>query len=161
MGFRDVEKFFVWDPANKRFKIQAWRREILPSWMYFTENDLVGDKVILGAAQAPPVHYVQPYYSLEGADANLGTPFLARGIVFEDSVDGTAAASNQPLSKTLNCAYAGFRDLLRLVSGRQPYYVPVVGRPDEFARVVLAVLATEMLNGEVIRLDGALRMPPA
>lgn len=92
MGFRDVEKFFIWDSSAKRYRIQAWRREILPSWMYFTENDLVGDKIILGAATAPPVHYTQPYYSMEGADGNLGTPFLARGIVFEDSVDGTAVA---------------------------------------------------------------------
>jgi NAD(P)-dependent dehydrogenase (short-subunit alcohol dehydrogenase family) len=34
-----------------------------------------------------------------------------------------------------------------------------LGRPEEFARLVLAVVANPMLNGEVIRLDGALRMP--
>ncbi len=35
-----------------------------------------------------------------------------------------------------------------------------LGRPDEYARVVLEIAANPMLNGETIRLDGALRMPP-
>ncbi len=35
-----------------------------------------------------------------------------------------------------------------------------LGRPDEFAALVEHVIVNEMLNGEVIRLDGALRMPP-
>lgn len=35
-----------------------------------------------------------------------------------------------------------------------------LGRPDEFARLVMAILANPMLNGETIRLDGALRMQP-
>ena len=34
------------------------------------------------------------------------------------------------------------------------------GRADEFAALVAHIVANEMLNGEVIRLDGALRMPP-
>ncbi len=32
------------------------------------------------------------------------------------------------------------------------------GRPDEYAQLVLAILTNPMLNGETIRLDGALRM---
>lgn len=35
-----------------------------------------------------------------------------------------------------------------------------LGRPDEFAQLVLAIIANPMLNGETIRLDGALRMQP-
>jgi NAD(P)-dependent dehydrogenase (short-subunit alcohol dehydrogenase family) len=34
------------------------------------------------------------------------------------------------------------------------------GRPAEFAALVAHIVENEMLNGEVIRLDGALRMPP-
>jgi 3-hydroxyacyl-CoA dehydrogenase / 3-hydroxy-2-methylbutyryl-CoA dehydrogenase len=34
------------------------------------------------------------------------------------------------------------------------------GRPDEFGALVQQIVENEMLNGEVIRLDGALRMPP-
>lgn len=35
-----------------------------------------------------------------------------------------------------------------------------LGRPQEYAQLVLAIAAQDYLNGEVIRLDGALRMPP-
>jgi NAD(P)-dependent dehydrogenase (short-subunit alcohol dehydrogenase family) len=35
-----------------------------------------------------------------------------------------------------------------------------LGRPEEYARLVGQVVANPMLNGETIRLDGALRMPP-
>jgi NAD(P)-dependent dehydrogenase (short-subunit alcohol dehydrogenase family) len=34
------------------------------------------------------------------------------------------------------------------------------GDPDEFARLVIHIIQNEMLNGEVIRLDGAIRMQP-
>jgi 3-hydroxyacyl-CoA dehydrogenase / 3-hydroxy-2-methylbutyryl-CoA dehydrogenase len=35
-----------------------------------------------------------------------------------------------------------------------------LGRPEEYARLVTEIVANPMLNGETIRLDGALRMPP-
>jgi 3-hydroxyacyl-CoA dehydrogenase / 3-hydroxy-2-methylbutyryl-CoA dehydrogenase len=35
-----------------------------------------------------------------------------------------------------------------------------LGRPEEYAQLVLQIVANPMLNGETIRLDGALRMPP-
>ena len=35
-----------------------------------------------------------------------------------------------------------------------------LGRPDEYASLVRHIVDNPMLNGEVIRLDGALRMPP-
>ncbi len=35
-----------------------------------------------------------------------------------------------------------------------------LGRPDEYAQLVGQIVANPMLNGETIRLDGALRMPP-
>jgi NAD(P)-dependent dehydrogenase (short-subunit alcohol dehydrogenase family) len=34
------------------------------------------------------------------------------------------------------------------------------GRPEEYAALVLSIAAQDYLNGEVIRFDGALRMPP-
>jgi NAD(P)-dependent dehydrogenase (short-subunit alcohol dehydrogenase family) len=37
---------------------------------------------------------------------------------------------------------------------------PRLGHPDEFADLVLHIATNDMLNGEVIRLDGALRMAP-
>ena len=35
-----------------------------------------------------------------------------------------------------------------------------LGLPAEYADLVAAIVANPMLNGETIRLDGALRMPP-
>jgi len=35
-----------------------------------------------------------------------------------------------------------------------------IGDPDEYAQLVQSIIENVMLNGEVIRLDGALRMPP-
>ena len=35
-----------------------------------------------------------------------------------------------------------------------------LGIPDEFARLALAIIDNPMLNGETIRLDGAIRMQP-
>jgi NAD(P)-dependent dehydrogenase (short-subunit alcohol dehydrogenase family) len=39
-------------------------------------------------------------------------------------------------------------------------FPPRLGDPDEFARLVIAIVENDYLNGEVIRLDGALRMQP-
>jgi NAD(P)-dependent dehydrogenase (short-subunit alcohol dehydrogenase family) len=45
--------------------------------------------------------------------------------------------------------------------GRQPLFPQRLGRPAEFAAMVLAIAGNPLLNGETIRLDGALRLPPA
>jgi NAD(P)-dependent dehydrogenase (short-subunit alcohol dehydrogenase family) len=39
-------------------------------------------------------------------------------------------------------------------------YPSRLGTPEEYAKLVLHILDNVMLNGEVIRLDGAIRMPP-
>ncbi len=39
-------------------------------------------------------------------------------------------------------------------------FPPRLGRPEEYAGLVLAMVDNDYLNGEVVRLDGALRMPP-
>jgi NAD(P)-dependent dehydrogenase (short-subunit alcohol dehydrogenase family) len=39
-------------------------------------------------------------------------------------------------------------------------YPPRLGRPEEYAQLAAHIVENRMLNGEVIRLDGALRMPP-
>jgi len=44
--------------------------------------------------------------------------------------------------------------------GRMVPFPPRLGRPDEFAALVRAIVENPMLNGEVIRLDGAIRMAP-
>jgi 3-hydroxyacyl-CoA dehydrogenase/3-hydroxy-2-methylbutyryl-CoA dehydrogenase len=44
--------------------------------------------------------------------------------------------------------------------GRAIPFPPRLGRPAEFAALALQIVENTMLNGETIRLDGALRMPP-
>jgi NAD(P)-dependent dehydrogenase (short-subunit alcohol dehydrogenase family) len=44
--------------------------------------------------------------------------------------------------------------------GKQVPFPSRLGRPDEFAALVQQVVENVMLNGEVIRLDGAIRMTP-
>jgi NAD(P)-dependent dehydrogenase (short-subunit alcohol dehydrogenase family) len=52
---------------------------------------------------------------------------------------------------------AGLPDEVR--AGLVPF-PPRLGRPDEYARLVLMIVAHDYLNGETIRMDGALRMGP-
>jgi hypothetical protein len=42
--------------------------------------------------------------------------------------------------------------------GKQTPFPPRLGEPDEFAALVSHILENVMLNGETIRLDGAVRM---
>jgi NAD(P)-dependent dehydrogenase (short-subunit alcohol dehydrogenase family) len=55
---------------------------------------------------------------------------------------------------------AGLPAAARASLAQQVPFPPRLGRPDEFAALVRHVIENEMLNGEVIRLDGALRMAP-
>ncbi len=48
----------------------------------------------------------------------------------------------------------------RLALGAGVPFPPRLGRPEEYARLALTIAENPMLNGETIRLDGALRMPP-
>jgi len=43
---------------------------------------------------------------------------------------------------------------------KQIPFPPRLGKPDEFARLVATIFEIAMLNGETIRLDGAIRMQP-
>jgi NAD(P)-dependent dehydrogenase (short-subunit alcohol dehydrogenase family) len=44
--------------------------------------------------------------------------------------------------------------------GKTIPYPPRLGRPEEYAHLAQAIVENQMLNGETIRLDGAIRMPP-
>jgi NAD(P)-dependent dehydrogenase (short-subunit alcohol dehydrogenase family) len=55
---------------------------------------------------------------------------------------------------------AGLPEAARQSLGQQVPFPSRLGRPDEYAALVKHILENEMLNGEVIRLDGALRMGP-
>jgi NAD(P)-dependent dehydrogenase (short-subunit alcohol dehydrogenase family) len=55
---------------------------------------------------------------------------------------------------------AGLPEKARQSLGRQVPFPSRLGRPDEFAALVQHIIENQMLNGEVIRLDGAIRMAP-
>jgi NAD(P)-dependent dehydrogenase (short-subunit alcohol dehydrogenase family) len=55
---------------------------------------------------------------------------------------------------------AGMPDDVKESLGKQVPFPPRLGRPDEFAALVGHICENRMLNGETIRLDGAIRMQP-
>jgi NAD(P)-dependent dehydrogenase (short-subunit alcohol dehydrogenase family) len=55
---------------------------------------------------------------------------------------------------------AGLPEDARAALGEQVPHPHRLGRPDEYAELAAHIVENPMLNGEVIRLDGALRMPP-
>ena len=55
---------------------------------------------------------------------------------------------------------AAMPEAVRASLGQGVPFPPRLGRPDEYAALVLHVIGNTMLNGETIRLDGALRMAP-
>lgn len=55
---------------------------------------------------------------------------------------------------------AGLPEAAQASLGQQVPYPARLGRPDEYARMVMAIVDNEYLNGETIRLDGAIRMAP-
>jgi len=54
----------------------------------------------------------------------------------------------------------GMSEEVRASLGQQVPFPPRLGRPDDYAALVRAIVENEVLNGEVIRLDGAIRMAP-
>jgi NAD(P)-dependent dehydrogenase (short-subunit alcohol dehydrogenase family) len=54
----------------------------------------------------------------------------------------------------------GMSDEIRASLGAQVPFPSRLGQPEEYAALVKHIIENEMLNGEVIRLDGAIRMAP-
>ena len=78
----------------------------------------------------------------------VGAAVLALVVVltYESRVRGAAFAS------------ISSQDLIRLMN--QGALVLDIRKPEEFAQLAAHIVANNHLNGEVIRLDGALRMSP-
>jgi NAD(P)-dependent dehydrogenase (short-subunit alcohol dehydrogenase family) len=53
---------------------------------------------------------------------------------------------------------AGLSEEVKASLGTQVPFPPRLGRPEEYAALVEHIIQNPMLNGEVIRLDGAMRM---
>ena len=54
----------------------------------------------------------------------------------------------------------GMPEEVRDALGKMVPFPPRLGRPDEYAHLVRCIIENSMLNGETIRLDGAIRMQP-
>jgi NAD(P)-dependent dehydrogenase (short-subunit alcohol dehydrogenase family) len=55
---------------------------------------------------------------------------------------------------------AGMTEELQNSLGKQVPFPPRLGRPEEYADLVESIYRNAMINGETIRLDGAIRMQP-
>ena len=55
---------------------------------------------------------------------------------------------------------AGLPEEAQISLGKQVPFPPRLGNPPEYAQLVQAIVENDMLNGETIRLDGAIRMAP-
>ena len=55
---------------------------------------------------------------------------------------------------------AGLPEPARISLGQQVPFPPRLGRPSEYAMLAKQIIENPMLNGEVIRLDGGIRMSP-
>jgi NAD(P)-dependent dehydrogenase (short-subunit alcohol dehydrogenase family) len=55
---------------------------------------------------------------------------------------------------------AGLSEEVQQSLGAQVPFPPRLGRPDEYAHLVASIYGNTMINGETIRLDGAIRMQP-
>lgn len=55
---------------------------------------------------------------------------------------------------------AGLNDEMRKALARGVPFPRRLGQPEDFAQLVISVIENGYMNGETIRLDGALRMPP-
>lgn len=93
------------------------------------------------------------YSAAKGAIASMTLP-LARDL----SHWGIRAVSIAPGMFGTNMV-AGMADKVKESLNRSLEFPARPGRPEEFARLVQQVFENGMLNGTVIRLDGASRMP--
>ena len=55
---------------------------------------------------------------------------------------------------------ASLPEAVKIELGRTIPFPHRLGSPDEYAHVVQSLLENPMMNGEVVRVDGALRMQP-
>ena len=67
---------------------------------------------------------------------------------------------NKTVIKYLTPMLAAMSPEVQQSLGSQVPFPPRLGRPDEYASLLAEILQNQMLNGETIRLDGAIRMQP-
>ena len=156
------------------------KRGLLPLEAFRTvvEINLVGTFNVLRLA-------VQAMAGNEPADGDRGIVIMTASVAAYDGQIGQAAYAASKggiVSLTLTAArdlasqairvmtiapgvmetpmMAGLPGDTQAILEAQVPHPPRLGRPEEYAMLVEAIIANPLLNGEVIRLDGALRLPP-
>lgn len=83
---RILDKYLGWNPTTKRFQPHEARRYILPFHSYFDLSDVAGGYP-LQAAGTPSrlAAWKQPFSSINGMDANLGTPLHIDSLLLANS----------------------------------------------------------------------------
>lgn len=120
---RNIDKFLVWSDEKQQYVPPYWRRNVLPSWLGYDPADLnqANGVVTVNAAgtPTPPVSFQQPYWSVNGADEGVGTPFEVRSLVYASHSTGAPPYAE-------NTATANYTVLLQEVGqARQFMNLPV------------------------------------
>jgi NAD(P)-dependent dehydrogenase (short-subunit alcohol dehydrogenase family) len=100
---------------------------------------------------------------LAGEVMSRNTPNAAgeRGIiVYTASVAAFDGQIGQAAYSASKAGLVGMTLPVAVALGKMVPFPPRLGRPEEYASLVGEIIRNEMLNGETIRLDGAIRMAP-
>jgi NAD(P)-dependent dehydrogenase (short-subunit alcohol dehydrogenase family) len=97
----------------------------------------------------------QAAYSASKGGINSVTLVVARDLASEGIRCNTIMPGlmNTPL-------LAGLPDNVKQALGAQVPFPPRLGNPQEYASLALQMITNSYFNGETVRLDGAIRMPP-
>src|SRR5215813_11222192 len=104
-----------------------------------------------------------------GAEGERGVVINTASVAAFDGQIGQAAYSASKLGIRVMTIAPGIFDTpllatlpdpVRVSLGKQVPFPSRLGRPPEFAALALHIIENSMLNGETIRLDGAIRMQP-
>jgi len=88
MDRRAIDKYIRFDKASGKFLPDESRRYILPFHAFFDLSDVAGVYALPGSATpAQLVCWKQPYSSINGMDANLGTPLQIKSLLISDSTN--------------------------------------------------------------------------
>ena len=81
-------------------------------------------------------------------------------VVVADLKEAEGGALVRELGRAARFVRTDVTDEVRDALGKMVPFPPRMGRPSEFAALVGQIVENAYLNGEVIRLDGAIRMQP-
>ena len=87
-------------------------------------------------------------------------PQVRGGIRFQVQQQNTRLTADLPARHDVEAEAEQAAADVQQALGKMVPFPPRLGRPGEFAQLVRAIVENPMLNGETIRLDGAIRMAP-